>query len=80
MSKVARRYSFSKISGHERGQATLEYVLLLTMAAMLGVGFHASFGKLLNNGVLNINAVLEQELTSGDWDGTFPEAAKGWEN
>lgn len=59
-----------------RGQATLEYALLIATAALLGLSFHGAFQGIVGQGMLAFNAVLERELTSGN----FAEAFNGWEN
>lgn len=47
------------------GQALLEYVLLLSMAAVISVGFLASFRQIMGQGLIGFNAVLEKELQTG---------------
>jgi hypothetical protein len=52
-----------------QGQALVEYVLLLAVAAGLAVALNASFGAILGKGILGFNTVLQRELSSGN----FPE-------
>lgn len=60
----------------ERGQATLEYALLMGTAAALGLGFYSSFQGTINQAVVGFNAILEKELVSGN----FNESRTTWEN
>ncbi len=60
----------------QRGQATIEYVLLIGTAALIGIGFMSTFNKVIQDGILTFNATLEAELVGGGFD----EAATGWEN
>ena len=60
----------------QHGQATIEYVLLLGIAAGIGVTFMTTFPSILAKGILTFNVTLETELVSAG----FAEAADGWEN
>lgn len=62
------------------GQATLEYALLLGIAAALSVGFTAFFKGMMEKGIQTFNAVLEKELCTGNSDGEYREACSSWEN
>lgn len=58
------------------GQATIEYALLIGIAALIGLSFLSIFSGVVGEGMLSFNVILEQELMSGN----FNEAATGWEN
>ncbi|MBI3556591.1 MAG: hypothetical protein HY074_10045 [Deltaproteobacteria bacterium] len=69
--------SFNHISNKRQGgQATVEYVLLIGVAALIGVGFMSAFTPIIQQGILTFNVTLETELVSGG----FTEAAQNWEN
>ena len=59
----------SKKSDLQSGQALLEYALLLAVAAILSVGFTATFKGIITQGMYTFNAVMEQELATGSYPG-----------
>lgn len=63
-----------------RGQATIEYALLLGLAAIISIGFVSTFSTVIRTSMMTFGAVLERELTNGDWAGGFQEAGNAWEN
>lgn len=64
----------------QAGQATIEYALLLSVAAMIGTSFYKIFMPMIGQTMITFNIVLESELMTGDVDDLFPEAGSGWEN
>lgn len=71
--KKSRRTSHLK---HQKAQALIEYVLLLTISAGLAVGILSSFNNIIRVGIRSFNAVFESELRTGE----FPEHINQWEN
>lgn len=61
-------------------KAKRPYVLLLSMVAVISIGIMSTFTGILRTSLSGFGAVLEQELTSGDWSGEFPESGTNWEN
>lgn len=75
--KCSPKYALiGKRSDITRGQATIEYVLLLSMAALIGLTFMSSFRQMLGEGILHFNVILEREVMTGSYD----KAATQWEN
>ncbi len=62
-----------------RGQALLEYVLLLVILSGISLTILNVFNTSLSNGILRFNAVLEKELRTGN-SNIYPESATGWKN
>lgn len=55
---AGRRYS-------KKGQALVEYVLLIGLAASISVAFMMSFKDFMQDGIRKFNAVLERDLRTG---------------
>jgi len=54
----------------QRGQALVEYVLLIGIAASVSLGFMFTFKDFMQQGILKFNAVLERDLRTG----SYPDA------
>jgi len=59
-----------------KGQALVEYALLIGIAAVLSVGFFVTFSGLIQEGITHFNALLERDLRAG----SFNEVITIWEN
>ena len=71
----ARKRAAFSISKHpQQGQATLEYVLLLSILGLIALGFVSAFGNLMGENITRFNVVLEKELSTG----SFPEKIGAW--
>lgn len=57
-----------------RGQATLEYVLLLSILGLIALAFVTFFSETMGTGITRFNAVLEKELATG----SFREKTTTW--
>jgi hypothetical protein len=77
MNKLKRVNRASSTNSSRSGQALMEYVLLLSAAALLSVGLATSFQKLTQFGFAKFNAVLESELRTGSFGDRLLRA---WEN
>lgn len=71
----ARRHFLSSKNSKKTGQATIEYALLLGIAAVIGLGVLSALNPIIQEGTLFFNANLERELMQGG----FTEASE-WEN
>lgn len=60
----------------QSGQATLEYVLMLSIAIAISIGIYSGFYSTLRTGFKNLNAELEKSLQTGN----FEENVNGWDN
>ena len=64
--------------GQKKGQALVEYVILLSIAATISLTFFATFNRLIQEGIQRFNAVFESELRTGELNGT--EHLDIWKN
>ena len=71
------RIKKSSKSSHQRGQATLEYVLLLSVLALMSFGFVKTINAGLQTGITYFTAVLEQDLSPGSYR-EKREGRAGW--
>lgn len=58
------------------GQATIEYVLMISVVIAVSLGIYRGFYDSLRQGFLALNAELEKSLQTGN----FPENNRGWDN
>ncbi len=58
------------------GQATVEYAILIGLAAMVSLGVSTAFRGIFADSMLRFSAELEKDLVSGG----FVEADSMWEN
>lgn len=59
---------FQSKSKNEAGQATVEYVLLLSVIGAMALGFTIGFNRLIQDGLTRFNTVLERDLSPGSWN------------
>ncbi len=67
-----------RVKKNNSGQALLEYVLLLSLAAGLAAAINGGFIRIIGTGITSFNAVLENELTSGNFPENASPGSKGF--
>jgi type II secretory pathway component PulJ len=68
----------TKKQNAKKGQALIEYVLLLVIMSAFSLSIYKVFNDIIRKGILKYNAVLELNLRTGGY--TNPPPKSVWEN
>ena len=78
----ATQVAFARSRRAQAAQATVEYVLMLGMSAVIGLAFLSVFTPLLQQGIVIMGAALEQNLVTAGYQesGCKDGNASMWKN